>query len=204
MCIRTRMEPIEMRRIAEQCHCYVQPVSRAGHRLGIATCSPPSKSKTPGYTDSSPSQELACTGAREIKSSIPLATDSSAWLKVRPKCRPKSHTSESPMRCTDGPHGPPSRFRLTYMKGPINCRRQGPFFCRCLALSYPPIQPRPAPIRACVRQRTVSRHPLEPPVFSHASSPLFGASSARMQAPFLHLALAFRALQPASKRRFSP
>lgn len=82
--------------------------------------------------------ELACIAAHEIKSCIPLAPDSSAWFKVRPKCRPNSHTSEAPMRCTDGAHGPLSRFRLTYMKGPINCRRQGPFFCRCLALYIAP------------------------------------------------------------------
>lgn len=55
-------------------------------------------------------------------------------------------------------------------EGHINCRRQGPFFCRCLTLfhplHFPPSQP---PSRPAVRQRTVSCHSLEPPRISHAS-----------------------------------
>ena len=37
-----------------QCHCHVQPVSRAGHHLGIATRSP-HPPKPPGHISSSPS-----------------------------------------------------------------------------------------------------------------------------------------------------
>lgn len=93
--------------------------------------------------------------------------------------------------------------------GPINCRRQGHFFLPLPhAIPSPPFPPSQPPSRPAARQRTVSRHSLEPPVFPTRLSPLFGASSARMQAPFLHLALGCRALQPASQpasqRRFSP
>lgn len=78
-------------------------------------------------------------------------------------------------------------------------------FCFAVALRYPipPLLcPQPAPVRACGKATNgLWCTSLEAPVFSHAPSPLFGASPARMQAPFLHLALASRALQPASQRR---
>lgn len=124
----------------------------------------------PGIDGLVSSIESACIATRGNKSSIPPVPDGSGWPKVRPKCRPKSHTSEAPIRRADGAHSPPSPFRITYMRDPSTAGDREPFFCRCLTLSPPnPLPPSRPPSRPAVRQRPVSRQSLELPVFPNAS-----------------------------------
>lgn len=54
-------------------------------------------------------------------------------------------------------------------EGPINCRRQGPFFCRCLALFHPLHVPQPAPVQACGKATDGLSSLTRAPRISHAS-----------------------------------
>lgn len=97
-------------------------------------------------------RRTARDGPRFVPSVVPRAT----------------HPSPS-IRCADGAHSPPSRFRLTYMRDPSTAGDRDPFSAVASRYAPPPPLPQPAPVQACGKATNGLSSLTRGPRISHAS-----------------------------------